>query len=81
MHEHEMNVMVDRLMVVGPWMLIREVAADIEVALSEGLNVSEERVMVPHCASTRGNADVRRNSMVRISREMEGTAEVVKSAV
>ena len=81
MEEHEVNVIEERLMVVGPWMLIRECVVEMEVTLSAGLIASEERVIEPHCASTRVNADVRRNSMVDNSREMVETADVVNSEV
>ena len=40
-----MNFIVDRLMVVGPWMLIREVSAEMDS--SAGLIMSEDSVREP----------------------------------
>ena len=72
--------MVDKVMVVGPWMLISEVSPEMAVTPSAGLIMSEERVSVLHCASTRANPEEERmNSMVDISREMVESSEVLKS--
>ena len=62
-------------------MLIREDSDEMTLTPSAGWSVSVERVMVLHCASTRVNEEVRRNSIVEISRVIVETAEVVNTAV